>query len=619
MWQTPKVTSFLRGGSKPPHGPYRLLDPFSEAAVLDRRPLTRTLTALCLIGTGMSACTCDQDLEVIAPAIYVDACAEPVREIDEEFLGGFEECEADFGTVDISVRSLLEIRISNPTTIDLGGPQNEDDPEEKPLEVFLTENSDPAFRIEAAPDKIEAGLIRVPILISYRPTLEAEQTATLVIRSNAANVPDGQDVIIPIRGTGVDNGIPDIVLSPDACDFGRVAAGSVKECLLTIENVGTRALVFDDVTFLEEYEGQPYPVVPGDSELDEPFGFFGRPPAADDVVAAPPESNSITVSVRFTPDVLGAYAGQMRIATNDPDTPEIIVPLNGIGVDPPLCDVSITSVNGFPVNDGTAPTIEPLDDVIISAEGSEPSTASGDIVATNWEIVAKPPGSTAVLTNPTGSQTGFTFADVLGVDLAGRYRIRATVVDDLGTESVNECEVEFEAIPTDSVLAQLSWDTAEGDMDLHVTKKNSGGQFCPQGVELGPGSVASSCSAGSPPDDCYYANCKATSGSRPDWDEDGTNGSEGDPSLDIDDLSGYGPENINIDNAVEGEYLVGVDYFSFSGGAVGNTIRIYLYGQLQAEFFKELQPQEFWEVAVVHWPSACVDDLSTPALDECAE
>jgi len=309
----------------------------------------------------------------------------------------------------------------------------------------------------------------------------------------------------------------------------------------------------------------------------------------------------------------------MTIQTNDPDTPEIVVPLEGISVDPPSCGVDILSVNGFEVQGGTAPTIEPLDDVVLTTSASTPSTASGEIVSVSWEIVDKPPGSTVVLTNPAGQDTGFTFADVLGVDLAGRYRVRATVIDDLGTQSVNECEVEFEAIPTDSVLIQLSWDTSEGDMDLHVTQKNASGEFCPNGVDLGAGTVASDCGFGSstPAPDCYYGNCKATSSSRPDWDGDGVNGSEGDPSLDIDDLSGFGPENINIDNAALGEYLVGVDYFSFSGGVVGNTIRIYLFGQLQAEFFRELNPQDYWEVGVIHWPVACIDDLSTPALNEC--
>ena len=101
------------------------------------------------------------------------------------------------------------------------------------------------------------------------------------------------------------------------------------------------------------------------------------------------------------------------------------------------------------------------------------------------------------------------------------------------------------------------------------------------------------------------------SGSLPEPTEDG-----GDPSLDIDDREGFGPENINIDVAVPGEYLVGVDYFTPEGTPIGNTIRIYLYGQLYAEFYRELVPNEFWEVAIINWPEACVEDLSTTA-SEC--
>jgi hypothetical protein len=154
-------------------------------------------------------------------------------------------------------------------------------------------------------------------------------------------------------------------------------------------------------------------------------------------------------------------------------------------------------------------------------------------------------------------------------------------------------------------------------MDLHVTKKNASNDFCPQGVDTGP--LSDDC--GTSKDDCYYANCNPGDGtSRPDWDGSGGAGTEGDPSLDIDDLSGYGPENTNIDLASEGEYLVGVDYFSFSGGPIGNTIRVYIYGQLQAEFYKEIDSGDFWEVAVIKWPGVgggapCIEDLSSTEVE----
>jgi hypothetical protein len=321
------------------------------------------------------------------------------------------------------------------------------------------------------------------------------------------------------------------------------------------------------------------------------------------------------LGVRFTPDALGNYQGMLHILTNDPDEPEVVLPISGIGVDPPTCTASIESVNGIPASAGT--TIEPLDEVIVTAIDSLPTTADGSIEAVEWEIISVPPGSQVALSSPGSMSTGFTFAGgVAGVDIAGRYRVRARVYDDLGTASVNQCDVEFEAIPTDTILTQLTWDTGYGDMDLHLIKMNGQGQFCAgSGVDLGP--VAESCS---PTQVCYYGN------RNPDWDGDGTSPSDGDPSLDIDDLCGFGPENINIDLAEPGSYLVGVDFFGFTGcsgsGTVGNTLRIYLYGQLQAEFYQELQSGDWWEVAIIHWPGdagvPCIEDLSTSAL-ECPD
>src|SRR5690606_7681426 len=100
-----------------------------------------------------------------------------------------------------------------------------------------------------------------------------------------------------------------------------------------------------------------------------------------------------------------------------------------------------------------------------------------------------------------------------------------------------------------------------GDMDLHLLKMTPNNQFCATSG-LGFGGLASGCGTTWA---CYYGNCKAASSSRPDWDLDGTAGSPGDPSLDIDDLCGFGPENITIDTAEPGQYLVGVDFFGFTG------------------------------------------------------
>ncbi len=551
--------------------------------------------ALLLSAFSLSLTACDGEVvNTVGPELALDACTANMVETGMGLMVGTGDCAFDFGEQDITVRTERQLVVANIGDFDL-----------TITDVYFADNSDPAFEVGVYPGEVAAYSQPLTLQLFYRPLLASEQTATLVIVSDNGNE-EGSELRIELTGTGVDNGVPDIDIAPAECDFGRAAQGSVKNCTLTITNEGSRDLMFESVELVIDDS-------PGE-EMGDVFGFFGRPPAEGDVIVATAEENLAEVSVRFFPQALGSYSGTLYFRTNDPDEQEIAVPLRGIGVDPPTCNIGVLSVNGFEVAPGTSPTIEPLDDVILSADASSPSSASGSINGVKWEIIEQPGGSTATLTSPTGITTGFTFADVLGVDLAGRYRVRATVTDDLGTDSVNECELEFEAVPTDSVLVQLSWDTSHGDMDLHFTKQNEEGTYCPQAVAPGPNALSSTCASDRQSDDCYFGNCKATSGERPDWDGDGV-ASEGDPSLDIDDLDGFGPENINVDTAVEGKYLVGVDYYSGSG-TIGNTVRIYLYGQLEAEFFRDLMSGEFWEVALIDWPAACVDDLMTPG-SEC--
>ena len=92
---------------------------------------------------------------------------------------------------------------------------------------------------------------------------------------------------------------------------------------------------------------------------------------------------------------------------------------------------------------------------------------------------------------------------------------------------------------TPAFRAQLTWDTGpDSDIDLHL---------------LRPGGVMNSSN------DCYYSNCQ---GSPLEW---GAAGPAGDPILDVDDVFGYGPENIFIVSGAEtGEYRVVVRNFDRS-------------------------------------------------------
>jgi hypothetical protein len=108
--------------------------------------------------------------------------------------------------------------------------------------------------------------------------------------------------------------------------------------------------------------------------------------------------------------------------------------------------------------------------------------------------------------------------------------------------------------------------------------------------------------------DCYFAN------PTPDWGLAGRN--EDNPSLDIDDTNGAGPENINLDQpentqALGGPYRVGIHYYRADAGAFAGvntfgfsdvTVRIYLGGVLTHEVTRAMNDtNDFWEVAGIIW------------------
>lgn len=577
------------------------------------------LGALLLLTGALGGCESCVDPEIIkvAPQIFVDVCAEPQKVVNDRLIGGFTQCALPFGDSDISVRAERTFVITNPSNLDL-------------IIDSIEFEGDPAFKfVEDPPTLIGAGL-SAQVGVTVRPNLESAISSEIVIISNAnntqQNAADKSEIRIPITLNGVDNGVPDIEIIPRDCaaagalaaDFGRVATGGVAICNVEVRNNGTRELFFDAVTFVDDGTG---PVVePADSDDAPAFAITGIIPGPDTPLR--PTSDEVpplTLRLTFAPDVLGRYTATIRFETSDPDEPSIDMPVSGIGVVGPTCVAEVKSVNNVPVDGGI--NIEPLDDVVLTAINSTAATPEGSIVATRWTLEESGADSTVQLSSPATAETGFVFANRRGVDVAGRYEACAVVTDELGTDSNNRCCVDFEAIPSQSFLVQLTWAQASGDMDLHVTKRNDAGDYCV--TSLGGGSdgvdapfTTGTCAEGT---DCGFYNCRANDTDSPNWDAEVPR-SAGDPSLDIDDLTGFGPENINVDLAVAGSYGFGAT--TFSSGTFLMTMRLFVFGRLAGEWQEEVT-SDYWEVGVVHFTEAdpthpCVEDLTDgdPA-DEC--
>ena len=148
------------------------------------------------------------------------------------------------------------------------------------------------------------------------------------------------------------------------------------------------------------------------------------------------------------------------------------------------------------------------------------------ITSMSWRVVSGPTGGGATAewapSPPTAATESFT------PYIVGDYEIEVTGTDARG--AMVTCRFRVTALPH-GMRVQLRWDGA-GDVDLHVHDASATPWFASPG-------------------DCYYANTMASWGA----------------SLDIDNTSADGPENINLDEPVTGTaYTVAVHNYARAAG-----------------------------------------------------
>lgn len=297
-------------------------------------------------------------------------------------------------------------------------------------------------------------------------------------------------------------------------------------------------------------------------------------------VIGPQDTASFVLT--YTPEDLSRSEGELTVRSDDPAKATLVVPVVGKGTDN-TCPQAVAEAK---LSDSTRWQTElntiPLKTV--NFRGTNSIDPDGTIERYEWNIVQKPTNSTARM-NPSG-----TVAEPdLFLDLAGQYVIELKVFDDKGTESCgDQAIITIRATPDEDIHIQLVWDTPTDpdqndtvgtDLDLHFLHPN--GNWNTQ------------------PFDVFWANPEPT------WT---TTPGLGNPSLDIDDTDGAGPENVNMNDPEAGlTYAVGVYYYADNGfGPSYATVRIYIRGEQQFEYRDMYMPsaQTFWYVATIGWPSA---------------
>ncbi|MCA9542919.1 MAG: choice-of-anchor D domain-containing protein [Myxococcales bacterium] len=416
--------------------------------------------------------------------------------------------------------------------------------------------------------------------VVYAPPTEGPDSGELIIRTNDGN---RGELVVPITANGA---APCIQVSPPTLEFSAALVGRTTPKPVTITSCGQEGLSVSNIRLSEDTA--PAYRIREDFEL--PLNLPG---------ATPENQPSELIAVEFTPEDEAAYGGKLIIESNDAATPSVEVPIVGRG-----------TINECPVP-GVAQasyTVLPLD--IIRLDASSSMDPDGSIARYEWVVVERPNGSTAVphetFFNRNSPADGGRDDDtstpeaLFFVDLAGHYVFELRVTDNLDLVAPSEscpepvARVEVTAEPNEDIHVQLVWDTARDgdqtdddgtDVDLHLLH--------PLGQRWSQA-----------PLDCYFAN------KNPDW---GPPGAVANPSLDIDDVNGAGPENINLDEpentaSLGAPYRVGVHYYRSESFLVGDygtsavTLRIYLGGQLIDEFERDLVVTDnFWTVAGIEW------------------
>lgn len=256
-------------------------------------------------------------------------------------------------------------------------------------------------------------------------------------------------------------------------------------------------------------------------------------------------------------------------------------------IDPNVIDTSVdTPIDTDPEPVGDRPVavceaspdvVEPPADTTQFLGGGSYDPAGHPIVAYNWSVIAKPTGSDSSLApGPTAADRNFM------PDLAGTYTARLTVETDDGRTS-SPCEVSIEAVPGQDLWVEMYWTHSGDDMDLHL---------------LAPGATGPTMGGL----DCYYGN------RTPSW---GGSGTADDPALDLDDIPGTGPENINIGEPSPGVFKVVVHDYP---GSVNNTpndttVNVYVGGSLVWSDTRSLTTEgTYYYYAMIDWPSGDVLD-----------
>ncbi len=437
--------------------------------------------------------------------------------------------------------------------------------------------------------------------VVFAPKDDKKKSGTLKFESND---PDNANRKLVLDGN---TQVPALCMTPTGkYNFGGGVPGSTPGTAdVKIKNCGSVDLVVTSIDFIaEETKSNEFAIdqTPLFSKTKN-----GTGPISPDNPMTLPINGEATYKVAYAPSDLtedGAPpdGAVLTVKSNAFVSPKLQLEGVGVKVTCPIAKVIVTE----------GEQVVPQTTIHLKGDKSQ-APGGGSIKKYKW-TVKQPAGSNQALT-PNAS---FVNPSLLA-NASGEYEFCLEVWDANDSKSCVPACQKVLVIPNNALHIELLWDTpsdpdqtdsgpaAGADLDLHFAH--------PLASTLDLDCDGQADPWFSNPWDTFWFNAA------PEW--GGSGNTKDNPTLDLDDTDGAGPENLNlvdpegtVDDPVA--YHVGVHYWNDHGyGTSYATVSIYIQGGLALQFTKvKMDPLDMWFVGRVNWPNTASGG-SKKVFDTC--
>ncbi len=408
-----------------------------------------------------------------------------------------------------------------------------------------------------------------PLHVHYAPSDDQADEGAVFVHSDDPDQPQA-GALLRARRKAMPSRLECL---PEELDFGSVGVGAVAERQVNCRNVG----------------GQPFQILSATIVEGEAAGFGIS--QANQFPIQLERGGAASITVTFSPGGPGPVEGVVRIESDALASSSADISLSGAGVEEaqPCITLSPASLNfgGVHRGDSAVRTFQVISCGVVplTVTGIERGQFFGAPLTDEFQITSAP-AFPMVLQPGERFEVEITYTPgVAGID-AGFFEI-------LNDSPTPRARLEVNAVglqpPLEDVAlhVRLSWSSDGCDVDLHLVAP--GGQFF-------------SCDT-----DCHFRSREPDWGVEGDWHDD--------PFLDVDNIEGFGPENINLESPQPGVYRVIVHYWrdNYEDGPsteTDATIEIFNHGNPIGQWTQHLVTDDWtWEVADIEFPGAVVTPL----------